>query len=314
MPASVLLAVLSVCLLWGWLSEAAILALTRAGILRIGESLPPTACRRDLVLPDDAAPGTCHALLRIKEPKTRGKHARHQAARIDPSDIVALLEIAYGSLSSDAMLWPLSATTLRKRLVEVMSALKPPPDTERKLKQFDLTSLRPGGASWLLSCSEDSELVRRRGRWATTKTMEIYLQEVLYITYVERLPRDAKEAITTCAAGFPEMLEKAKYFVRSGIPCSTWYSLLRNRWWTGNQGVNGHCSCFCTIKPGCRSLDLCQQHGKVRACILSTSCIANQVLPLKNPAPMWARPFSWAMSQHGHSAAAFAPSNQGAAA
>ena len=76
--------------------------LTWAGILRIGESLQ--ACRRDLVLPDDAAPGTSHALLRIKEPKTRGKHARHQAARIDPSDIVQLLEIAFKKLSDEEKL------------------------------------------------------------------------------------------------------------------------------------------------------------------------------------------------------------------
>eukprot|EP00435_Cladocopium_sp_Y103_P020515 s2882_g5.t1 len=93
MPASVLLAVLSVAILWGWIETAAILGLTWAGVLRIGEALQ--AVRSDLVLPEDAAPGMTHALLRIREPKTRGRHARHQAARVDPVDIVQLLRIAF---------------------------------------------------------------------------------------------------------------------------------------------------------------------------------------------------------------------------
>ena len=81
--------------------------------------------------------------------------------------------------------------------------------------------------------------MRRRGRWATTKTMEIYLQEILYVTYVEKLPAEAKETISVCAAGFADLLKSAQYFVHSAIPCSTWYSLLRNRRWTGTHGRSG---------------------------------------------------------------------------
>ena len=44
------------------------------------------------------------------------------------------------------------------------------------------------------------------------KTMEIYLQEVLYVTYVERLPADTKSFIATAAAGFQDVLQKAKFF------------------------------------------------------------------------------------------------------
>eukprot|EP00435_Cladocopium_sp_Y103_P017362 s4386_g4.t1 len=237
MPASVLLGLLSIALLWGWLTEAAILGMTWAGILRIGEALQ--ACRRDLVLPRDAAPGTYYALLKIHEPKTRGRHAKHQAARIDPSDIVLLLELAFAKKSADEKLWPFSASTLRKRLGDLMHALKLPTGAADRSKQFDLSSLRPGGASWLLNTCEDSELVRRRGRWATTRTMEIYLQEVLYVTYVEQLPKEAKETIEVCAAGFPDLLQHAKYFVESAIPCSSWFFLLRNRRGSGEDGSHG---------------------------------------------------------------------------
>lgn len=226
MPASVLLAILAVAILWGWIEEAAIFGMAWAGLLRIGEALQ--ALRSDLVLPEDAAPGMTYALLRIRKPKTRGRHAKHQAARIDPTDIVQLLQIAFSKKSRDQKLWPFSAPTLRKRLTDLMKAIKLPSDKDGS-RQFGLSSLRPGGASWLLSCCEDSEMVRCRGRWATTRTMEIYLQEVMYVTFVERLPAATKEAIHTCAASFPDLLKRAKFLSDAEIPCSTWYALLRDR-------------------------------------------------------------------------------------
>lgn len=154
MPASVLLSLLSVCLIWGWVREAAVFGLAWAGILRIGEVLQ--ARRGDLVLPRDAAPGTAYALLKIREPKTRGRHARHQAARVDPVDIIQLLDLAFSKCGPQAPLWPMSASTLRKRLDALMRAAKLPTGNEKAgVRPFDLSSFRPGGASHLLSAVED---------------------------------------------------------------------------------------------------------------------------------------------------------------
>ena len=96
LPKGVLLAVLAAALSWGWLREAAVFALAWAGLLRIGEAL--NAYRRDLILPRDAAPGTDYVLLQISSPKTRGRAAKHQAAHIDPPDIIRLLDAAFGRL------------------------------------------------------------------------------------------------------------------------------------------------------------------------------------------------------------------------
>ena len=143
LPVPVLLSLLTVCLTWGWATEAAIFGLTWAGLLRIGETL--MAKRADLILPRDAAPGTKFLLLRIQLPKTRGRSAKHQSARVDPHDAV------FGSLRADAKLWPFPA-----HLPTVRSGGQRP---------FDLGSLRRGGATFLLNQTEDSELCRRRGRW-----------------------------------------------------------------------------------------------------------------------------------------------------
>ena len=85
---------MTACLMWGWLTEAAIFGLAWCGLLRIGEALE--ANRADLIL------GTAFALLQVRTPKTRGRAARHQAVRIDPVDIMQLLGMAFSGLPSEA--------------------------------------------------------------------------------------------------------------------------------------------------------------------------------------------------------------------
>ena len=121
LPLSVLLAALTTCLWWGWPLEAAVFALAWNGILRIGEVL--LSKRKDLVLPDDSIPGVNFILLRIRTPKTRGRAAKHQAARGDPSDMIQLLVRIFSELPPDRLLWPYSAATLRQRFSAILSSL-----------------------------------------------------------------------------------------------------------------------------------------------------------------------------------------------
>ena len=59
-----------------------------------------------------------------------------------------------------------------------------------------ICSLRPGGATHLLLVTEDPELCRRRGRWLSSRVMEIYLQEVIATTYVQKLHPATKFKVT----------------------------------------------------------------------------------------------------------------------
>ena len=65
MPVSVLLAAMTVGVMWGWPVVSALLGLTWAGLLRIGEVL--AARRSDLVLPHEAPPGTNHISPRTED-------------------------------------------------------------------------------------------------------------------------------------------------------------------------------------------------------------------------------------------------------
>eukprot|EP00435_Cladocopium_sp_Y103_P038928 s550_g10.t1 len=225
LPVSVLLAMMTIALSWGWIYEACVLGLTWAGVLRIGEVLQ--AFRRDLVLPQDAAPGNAYVLLRIADPKTRGRAARHQAARVDQEDIVRLLIATYGKADGSEKLWPRSAATLRSRFSILLKTLDLPTKKIDGHRPFDLASLRPGGASWMLDVTENSELVRRRGRWLSNKVMEIYLQEIAVATYLQRISPNQREKILNYAQCFESVLVLVLQYLDLAIPPSTWFYLMK---------------------------------------------------------------------------------------
>lgn len=147
-----------------------------SGLLRVGELLDLT--RESLILPEDSAPGISYILIKIREPKTRGRGPRRQNARVEPKDIVDLAVAVFRHYSPGQKLWPLSAFTLRKRFVTLLSRVGVKTIQGREGRCYDMGSFRPGGATHLLTLTEDTALVQRRGRWASQHVMNIYLQEV----------------------------------------------------------------------------------------------------------------------------------------
>ena len=225
MPASILLAFVTLALLWGWPRDAAILMMTWCGIMRVGEAT--SARRSDLVLPEDGAPGMTFALLQIRQPKTRGVGPKHQAARIDPADAIQLMSATFGNLSSDDFLWNRSSQALRKRFGLLQKALGLPTVRSAHVIPYSLASLRAGGATHLLHKFEDAELVRRRGRWLSSRVCEIYLQEINLATYTHKLSPQTKEKIERLLCAYNNVLERSCFFLRNFIPADAWPRM----WW-----------------------------------------------------------------------------------
>ena len=222
LPLSVMLACVTLSLLWGWTREAAVIALAWTGVLRVHEVLQAT--RRDLVLPEDAAPGHISALLMIRSPKTRGRAARHQSTRIDPTDVVQLLSAVYKKAIPSEPLWPLSPATLRKRFSCLLAALGIAPREDGSYI-YSLSSLRPGGATYWLAATEDAEFVRRKGRWLSTRVLEIYLQETSVATYQRNLSEETKSRINDLCRSFSRVLSKAIFLKESRVPENAWPQL-----------------------------------------------------------------------------------------
>ena len=95
-------------------------SLAWGGLLRIGEVF--AARRQDLLLPRDFGFTIGYALLRIGEPKTRFRAARHQCAiKVDQPRLLLLIETAFFNLTGEP-LWRWSAQTMRTRLQKLWKA------------------------------------------------------------------------------------------------------------------------------------------------------------------------------------------------
>ena len=94
-------------------------------------------------------------------------------------------------------------------------------------KMLDMGSLRAGGGLWLMQVTDNSEHVRRRGRWVSHKMMEVYVQEVTSILYLSKLDPERRTFVLGLAALFEELLQKAERWTASCISSKVWNLLLR---------------------------------------------------------------------------------------
>ena len=204
---------------------ASSLALTGGGLLRPGELLNALPCH--LLVPADVGRSTRHCLLTILEPKTRYTAARHQLAKVDIPDLVEVIELGFYGLKPFQKLWPMSGQTLRTRFKTLLSTLHLPIREGPAGKPLDLGSLRPGGATWYLQTLEDGDLVRRSGRWLSTKIMDVY-KEVAAIQYLRLIEQSSLERVMLLGRLFPQILERVKTSHRAAVPCSAWPFLFQH--------------------------------------------------------------------------------------
>ena len=223
MPWQILAAMLTVCLVYGWTQVAGVLALSWGGLARVGEVM--AAYRRDLVLPEDVGENLTYALMAVKEPKTRFQTARHQCIKVDQPQLVAIVKLAFSNFEPDMKLWSWSGSTLRSRFKKLLAALDLQSGILPGVRDLDLGSLRAGGATWLMSVTENPDFVRRRGRWINNKVMDIYVQEVSAILFLPRLPLALKRKIFSLANGLTEAIAFASSCMQMKLESKTWFFL-----------------------------------------------------------------------------------------
>ena len=172
-------------------------------MLRPGEF--QKACRQDLVLPcdlcrTDADP---RLYLSVVLPKTRLTGARKQYARADDLETARLWAFLAGDAEPQGKLWSASPTAFRTRWNLLCKEFQVP---FNEVSGITPASLRAGGATALYEATEDMELVRHRGRWATVKTVEIYVQEVGGERFLASLDASVRRKIADAARDERELL------------------------------------------------------------------------------------------------------------
>ncbi|CAK0902320.1 unnamed protein product [Prorocentrum cordatum] len=204
-PVPVLLAQVSVALLWGWHDVAALLLLGFVAMLRPGELTK--LVKEDALLPEALLSTAPRLYARVREPKTRHKAARLQHVRVDDEIAVPLLEAWLARLAPQERLWTGSAAQFRAahdavtRFLGISTA-----------DGVGLTpaSLKAGGATWHFEQWENLPMLQWQGRWQASRTMEIYVQEVAAASLLPELPPQVRERIGLFASIAEPLLDQCR--------------------------------------------------------------------------------------------------------
>ena len=222
MPGIILLAMITISLLWGWVAFAGCLALGWGSLLRPGEIF--WLQRKHLLFPSDCGHSVAYCLVSLMEPKTRFTAARHQSTRLDIPDLLQVATLAFEKQDYNRFIWAFSPQTFRNRFKSVLASLQLPTTHTPNLTALDPGSLRAGGASWLMQVTDSGDIVRHRGRWRNQRIMEVYVQEVASLFYVHFLSPETRGEVSDLAAHFPAVLNE-RFLLTAKIPHHVLYNL-----------------------------------------------------------------------------------------
>lgn len=190
LPSIVLRAIVCLSSLWGWHTLTGIILVGFAAMLHPSEMLSLT--RRDLVFPRDLGYDSASLYVHLSNPKT-SRFARRQHGRIDDPFIIEVADKLFGAMGLHQKLYGASMSVFRKQWNLILERLGIP----HRRTQHGATPavLRGSGATHLYVGCEDIQWIAWRGRWARTRTLEFYLQEVGAQTLIHQLHPAARAKV-----------------------------------------------------------------------------------------------------------------------
>ena len=133
--------------------------------------------------------------------------ARRGYARLDEPGLCDFIEAMCTVFAPTDLVFPGTYEQLRRALFFMCRELGLP--TESRSGGLTWGSLRAGGATWLYRGTENPELVRYRGRWASSRMLEIYVQELGSSSVLLTLPPAVRSRLRELAAWAPVLLQRA---------------------------------------------------------------------------------------------------------
>ncbi len=186
-------AVVSAAALWGWKLFAVRVAVSFAGLLRLGEAV--SLQRQDLVLPSDVLSSENIVFISIRDPKTRRRLSTQHVVLREPP-LVKVLEQLFRHCAPCGILFPFSGARLRSRWRAVLGAL----GFSNVDNVIHPSCLRGSGATYMYSRGMGISDLQWLGRWKHLTTLESYLQEASAATSLMSLPTAKRDLISLRSA------------------------------------------------------------------------------------------------------------------
>ena len=188
-------------LAWNWEDVATVLLLAFYALLRPIEYLK--VCTSDIVLPESHGGGAV-VFVGIPVHKTMRRGPRRTHVRIDDPLIVSYLAARTRKLGPLVPFFSGSAHTWRRRFGTLVEALT------GKRQTILPSSLRPGAATYFFEAwGENLPRLQWRGRWASAKMLEHYVQELVAHQVLRPVSQDRQQKIVEVSALFARILEEA---------------------------------------------------------------------------------------------------------
>ena len=154
----------------------------------------------------------------IRRPKMRRLTARRAYVRIDDARFIEFVDAFLMHQRDAERIYPGTYYQLRAVFGVVCEHLGLPLAGANALS---LGSFRPGGATWLYRSTDSPEIVRFRGRWASARMLEVYIQEVGAASLLPSLAAPARERVQQLASAASEALAAAAALLRTAsLPTS----------------------------------------------------------------------------------------------
>ena len=214
LSAPIVRALICLGLLWGWQQFVGVISIGFAGMLHPNEFIQLT--RQDVVLPEDALLREQVMYIHIRNPKT-ARFAKRQHAKIDDPTVILLVRCIFGNLPLQAKLFDASIAVFRRQWNALMHYMHIP----RRQTSRGATPgiLRGSGATQQYIDTEDIPKIAWHGRWARTKTLEFYVQEVAAQLFLHQLSPHARglvsfleqHCMTVLLSLFPDKIPAGTY-------------------------------------------------------------------------------------------------------
>ena len=193
MPEQVFLAMVALALHWEWPDVACYLVIGFLGMLRPGECVKVTP--KDISFLGSGI--NMQSFVFIGKPKMRRVGPRREHIRIDDPELIPFLSWIKTHFPPDRPVFHGSALQLRQCFDSLCRALHLPTQDGKGLTP---ASIRAGGATFWYRKTDSTEWLRFRGRWASSRMLEVYIQEVAALSLQSHLPPSDWEHICRIAA------------------------------------------------------------------------------------------------------------------
>ena len=212
-PLPVVLAMFALAVTWGWWDVGLTVALSFECMLRPGEAKRLRPC--DILLPSQLM--ICPAALmyvKIGSPKMRRVSARREHVACDCTALVRLCELLLPRLQQQKTILCCDVRDYRKAHDFLVSFFG---IAAKDGVGLTPASHRGGGATHRFRMGVDLERIKWHGRWQSSKTLEVYIQEVAASSILPGLSQLQRDVIQDFAHAAPLLLANWEQALRRPV-------------------------------------------------------------------------------------------------